>query len=130
MTNQLIEKWHQVLANKDMALLSDLLAEDVVFYSPVVHTPQQGKQATFMYLYAAANALYNDTFHYVKEIVNDQHAVLEFEVEHEGISVNGIDMITWNTEGKISEFKVMIRPLKAINLIHQQMGNMLASMKK
>lgn len=130
MTNAIIEQWHQVLANNDMALLSDLLADDVVFYSPVVHTPQQGKQPTYMYLYAAANAIFNDTFRYVKQIVNDQHAVLEFEVEHEGIMVNGIDMITWNDQGKIIEFKVMLRPLKAINLIHQQMGNMLASMKK
>lgn len=129
MQNSVIEKWHQVLIHKDMALLSDLLAEDVVFYSPVVHTPQQGKQATFMYLYAAANALYNDTFRYVKEIINTQHAVLEFEVEHDGIVVNGIDMITWNADGKISEFKVMIRPLKAINLIHHQMATMLGSMK-
>ena len=130
MSNTVIEKWHQVLANKDMALLNDLLAEDVVFYSPVVHTPQQGKQATFMYLYAAANALFNDSFRYVKQIVDGQHAVLEFEVEHEGILVNGIDMISWNEEDKIIEFKVMIRPLKAIHLIHQQMANMLASMKK
>lgn len=130
MTNTVLEQWHQVLANKDMQLLNEILAEDVVFYSPVVHTPQQGKQATFMYLYAAANALYNDSFRYVKKIVDGQHAVLEFEVEHDGILVNGIDMITWNEAGKISEFKVMIRPLKAINLIHQQMGNMLASMKK
>lgn len=129
MKNQLIEQWHQVLANKDMALLGQLLADDVVFYSPVVHTPQQGKQATYMYLYAAANALYNDTFRYVKEIVDEDHAVLEFEVEHEGILVNGIDMISWNEHGQIKEFKVMIRPLKAINLIHQQMANMLASLK-
>lgn len=130
MTNAVIEKWHQVLNNKDMSLLSDLLADDVVFYSPVVHTPQHGKQATYMYLYAAANAIFNETFRYVKQIIDDQHAVLEFEVEHDGILVNGIDMITWNDAGQIIEFKVMLRPLKAINLIHQQMGNMLAGMKK
>lgn len=132
MSNNVIEQWHQVLRNKDMALLSDLLADNVVFYSPVVHTPQQGKQLTYMYLYAAANALYNDTFKYVKEIIdmNQKQAVLEFEVEHDGILVNGIDMLTWNDVGKIIEFKVMLRPLKAVNLIHQQMGNMLASMKK
>ena len=131
MSNTVIEQWHQVLANKDMALLSDLLADQVVFYSPVVHTPQQGKQATFMYLYAAANALYNDSFKYVKEIVdlNQKQAVLEFEVEHDGILVNGIDMITWNDQNQITEFKVMIRPLKAINLIHQQMATMLATLK-
>lgn len=130
MKNKVVEQWHQVLMNKDMALLSELLADDVVFYSPVVHTPQQGKQITYMYLYAAANAIFNDTFKYVKEIINDQHAVLEFEVMHDGILVNGIDMMTWNNEGKIIEFKVMLRPLKAVNLIHQQMGNMLASMKQ
>ena len=130
MSNTVIEQWHQVLKNKDMALLNDLLADDVIFYSPVVHTPQKGKQITYMYLYAAANAIFNDTFKYVKQIIDGQHAVLEFEVEHEGILVNGIDMITWNDQGQIIEFKVMLRPLKAVNLIHQQMGAMLSSMKK
>ena len=128
--NTVVEQWHKVLINKDMALLNDLLADDVVFYSPVVHTPQRGKQITYMYLFAAAQAIFNDTFKYVKEIVNEQHAVLEFEVEHQGILVNGIDMITWNDAGKIIEFKVMLRPLKAVNLIHQQMGEMLASFQK
>ena len=130
MSNTVIEQWHQVLKNKDMALLDNLLAEDVIFYSPVVHTPQQGKHMTYMYLYAAANAIFNDTFKYVKQIIDGQHAVLEFEVEHEGILVNGIDIITWNDQGQIIEFKVMLRPLKAVNLIHQQMGAMLSSMKK
>lgn len=78
-----------------------------------------------MYLAAAFNVFFNDTFRYVREVINEDNAVLEFDVVIEGIQVNGVDMIAWNEHGKIIDFKVMIRPLKAINLIHQKMGQML-----
>ena len=105
--------------------LSTLLADDVVFHSPVVHTPQLGKTITLQYLSAAFRVFFNDTFRYVRELTGPRDAALEFQVEIEGISVNGVDMIKWNDEGKIVEFKVLIRPLKAINLIHQKMAVML-----
>jgi len=61
----------------------------------------------------------------VREATGERQAILEFEVEIDGIQVNGVDMISWNEEGLINDFKVMIRPLKAVNLIHQNMGAML-----
>ena len=107
--------------------LDSLLSDRVVFHSPVVHTPQIGKVITTHYLTAAFRVFFNESFRYVREITNSRDAVLEFQVEIDGISVNGVDMIKWDDEGKIVEFKVMIRPLKAINLIHQKMASMLQS---
>lgn len=121
-----ISKWHNIVRTRDANALGDLLADDVVFYSPVVHTPQIGKAITTMYLTAAVKVFGNESFRYVREIAGDTDAVLEFETEIDGILINGVDMITWNDDGKIIEFKVMIRPLKAINLIHQKMGEMLS----
>ena len=123
--NTNIETWHSIIFNQDKVKLSETLADDVVFYSPVVHTPQKGKQITFMYLSAAFVVFFNDTFKYVREVVSETETLLEFEVEIDGILVNGIDMISWNDEGKITSFKVMLRPLKAVSLIHQKMGEML-----
>ncbi|MFY9241429.1 MAG: hypothetical protein WAO74_00225 [Polaribacter sp.] len=123
--NKNLATWHQIILNQDTAKLADVLAEDVVFYSPVVHTPQIGKQITFLYLSAAFLVLFNDTFKYVREVVNETETLLEFEVEIDGTSINGIDMISWNNDGKITSFKVMIRPLKAVTLIHHKMGEIL-----
>ncbi len=120
-----LDTWHQLLNNRDINSLDQLLDDDAVFLSPIVHRPQQGKALTAMYLSAAFQVLVNDSFHYVREVVGKQDAVLEFEVEVDGITVNGVDMIHWNEAGKITEFKVMLRPLKAINLIHQKMAEML-----
>ena len=102
-----------------------MLAEDVVFHSPVVHTPQIGKAITTKYLTAALCVFFNDSFRYVREVIGERDGVLEFETEIDGILINGVDLIKWNDDGKIIEFKVMIRPLKAINLIHQKMGEIL-----
>jgi len=120
-----IKTWHQLVQNRDAAGLDSLLDDNVVFHSPVVHTPQKGKAITQHYLTAAFEVLFNGTFKYVRELQDEHNAILEFQVEIDGISVNGVDMIRWNEEGKITEFKVMIRPLKAVNILHQQMGAML-----
>jgi hypothetical protein len=125
MPPKLIEDWHQLVQNKDLSILDKILAEDVTFYSPVVHTPQQGKFITKMYLSAAAMVLGNEHFKYLRETYADDHAILEFETELDGIVINGIDMISWNAENQIVEFKVMVRPLKAINKVHEMMGAML-----
>jgi len=117
--------WHKLVRTRNTKGLGSLLADDVVFYSPVVHTPQLGKAVTIQYLSAAFRVFFNDSFRYVRELTGPRDAALEFQVEIEGISVNGIDMIKWDDEGKIVEFKVLIRPLKAINLIHQKMALML-----
>ena len=124
-----IAHWHNLLENGNAAGLDTLLADDAVFHSPIVHTPQYGKALTKMYLSAAFMVLYNDTFTYVREVVGERDAVLEFEVEIDGIKVNGVDMIKCDDEGKIVDFKVMVRPLKAVNLIHEKMMAMLEKMK-
>lgn len=122
---EIIGKWHQIIERRDPSQIASLLADDVVFHSPVVHTPQSGRTITALYLNAAFTVLINDSFRYVREIVGPADAALEFTVEIDGISLNGVDMIKWNAEGKITEFKVMVRPLKAINLVHQKMAEML-----
>jgi hypothetical protein len=119
--------WHRLVRTHDPAGLNDLLAEDAVFLSPIVHAPQRGKALATWYLTAAFHVFFNASFRYVREIVGPTDAALEFETEIDGIVVNGVDLIKWNAQGKIVEFKVMIRPLKAINLIHQRMAAMLQS---
>ena len=137
-----VEKWYEVMKSNDMDKLDELLAEDVVFYSPVVYTPQKGKDITKMYLMAAGGVFGEGTkdtvadsnksqsnFKYIKEIIGEKSALLEFESEMDGIYVNGVDVISWNEEGKITEFKVIVRPLQAVNILHQKMQTMLESMK-
>ena len=119
-----LARWHEIIKQGDPALLDEILADDCVFHSPVVHTPQEGRELTRLYLTGAMHVL-NDGFHYVKEVVSDRHAVLEFICEVDGITVNGVDIISFNEQGKIEEFKVMVRPLKAINMLHAKMRDML-----
>ncbi|CAN1542374.1 hypothetical protein MCEMIH16_01827 [Caulobacteraceae bacterium] len=128
MTPAPIKQWHAYMDTLDAATLKDLLTEDVVFESPVVHTPQAGRSITMKYLLGAAAVLNNDSFHYENEWYSDTGAVLEFVTVIDGIKVNGVDIIHWNDAGKIDHFKVMVRPLKAINMLHGKMGEMLQSM--
>ncbi|HWW04640.1 nuclear transport factor 2 family protein [Collimonas sp.] len=125
MARSTIEAWHQIVKSRDITSLKALLADDVVFESPVVHTPQTGKAITIKYLGAALHVLNNSTFQYLNEWLGPHSAVLEFQSSCDGILINGVDMITWNDEGLITHFKVMIRPLKAVNKIHELMGQML-----
>lgn len=137
-----IDGWHDVMKSggKDASKkLDDLLHEDVIFYSPVVFTPQRGKEITKLYLSAASGVFSTDkkgseerkvsNFKYIKEVINGNTACLEFETEMNGIYVNGIDLITWDDDNKITEFKVLIRPLQAVNTLHEMMGKMLDRLK-
>ena len=117
--------WHRLVEANDLSFLDDLLAEDAVFHSPVVYKPQVGKKVVKLYLASAIQVLFNGTFTYVREIASPNDALLEFEVEIDGIYMNGVDLIRWNDVGKIIDFKVMFRPLKAVSLIHQKMGEVL-----
>ena len=121
MIENTIATWHKILNTKDAAGLDNILADNVVFHSPIVHTPQEGKPITKLYLTAALYVFNNDSFKYLREVISGNNAVLEFSTVIEGITVNGVDMITWGADGRITEFKVMVRPLKAINLIHKIM---------
>lgn len=129
MIKDTMQEWHKLVKEKDAAALDKILAENVVFHSPVVHTPQGGKPVTKLYLIAALHVLNNDTFKYLREVISGNNAVLEFHTVIDGITINGVDMITWGEDGRIIDFKVMIRPLKAINLVHKMMGDMLEKIK-
>ena len=128
MSKPAIESWHQLIREKNAAGLDDILAEDAVFHSPIVHTPQEGKALTKLYLSAAIMVLGSSNFEYVREVIGESDAVLEFTAEVNGIIINGVDMVHWNADGKIDDFKVMIRPLKAVNLLHGLMKQMLGQM--
>ena len=129
MIENTIAVWHKLIETKDAAGLENILANNVVFHSPIVHTPQEGKPITKLYLTAAFYVFNNDSFKYLREVISGNNAVLEFTTVIDGITVNGVDMITWGADGRITEFKVMVRPLKAINLIHRMMGEMLEKIK-
>jgi len=122
-----VAAWHALLEARDFARLDELLADDAIFHSPVVHTPQRGKALVTMYLQAAAQVLLESDFHYVREIVGPRDAVLEFTATIDGIHINGIDMIHWDDAGRIDDFKVMVRPLKAVNLLHAMMAALLGA---
>lgn len=125
-----LARWHAYMEHEgDPALLSDLLADDAVFHSPVVHTPQVGKPVVMAYLVAASHVLGNDSFRYVRELVDWNEIMLEFVTEIDGIAINGVDIIRFDDTGKISDFKVMVRPLKAINKVWEMMGAQLAAAK-
>lgn len=122
---EFLKEWHRMVKERDLAALPGLLSEDVVFHSPVVHTPQAGKRITAMYLTAAFHVLLNDTFEYVREISSDHEVMLEFKVEIDGIEVNGVDIILLGSDGTIKEMKVMVRPLKAMDVVRAKMAAML-----
>jgi hypothetical protein len=127
MTMAGLDRWYGYMEAHDHTALWDLLHPDAVFESPVVHTPQRGRDVTFKYLSSAAKVLGGPGFTYVGEWRADNSAVLEFEKEIEGIRINGVDIISFAGDGRITHFKVMVRPLKAINLLHRLMGEQLAS---
>jgi hypothetical protein len=136
-----IERWHEHLRGDLAGGLDAILHEDCVFLSPIVFTPQEGREITKLYLGAAGNTLGGEdaeagetaggsgsSFGYTKKILQGNHAMLEFETSVEGKYVNGVDIITCDDDGMITEFRVMVRPLQAINLVHQQMKDMLEQM--
>ena len=122
-----LDRWHDYIKSHDEKVLWDLLHPDAMFESPVVHTPQRGRDITFKYLASAGTVLGGPGFKYLGEWHSKNGAVLEFENEIEGITINGVDIITFSDDGnQITHFKVMVRPLKAINLLHRLMGEQLA----
>lgn len=115
--------WHRAMADGcPDDVMRELVAEDAVFHSPVVHTPQEGREKVMLYLGAAGRVFSDTGFTYVRELVDGPEACLEFVAEIDGITVNGIDLIRFDLEGRIADFKVMVRPLKAINMLWQKMA--------
>ena len=118
-----LPRWHAVMkgGNQPQALAA-IIREDAVFHSPVVHTPQRGRAVVVAYLVAAGQTLGNASFRYVRELVDGENALLEFETEMDGVHVNGVDLIRFDPDGMIADFKVMVRPLKAVNKVWEQMA--------
>lgn len=122
--------WHSYIeGGSDPAVLADMLADDAVFHSPVVHTPQAGKALVMAYLGAAGTVFGSGPFRYVREIADGTDVMLEFEAEMDGIHVNGVDIISFTSDGKIKDFKVMVRPLKAVNKVWEMMAARLQAAK-
>ena len=120
-----LDSWHDIIRSGDASALDTLIADAAVFHSPVVHTPQVGKAIVVKYLTAAAKVLLNGSFHYVREMVDERQAMLEFEVTIDDIVINGVDHICWNDNNQIIEFKVWVRPLKGMQKLHQWMAKTL-----
>ena len=120
-----LDSWHDIIRNGDASALDTLIADDAVFHSPVVHTPQVGKAIVVKYLTAAANVLLDESFKYLREMVDERQAMLEFQVTLDDIVINGVDHIRWNDNNQIIEFKVWVRPLKGMQKLHQAMAEQL-----
>tara|TARA_B110000503_G_scaffold54810_1_gene88016 strand:+ start:1533 stop:1925 length:393 start_codon:yes stop_codon:yes gene_type:complete len=121
-----LERWHDIMHSGDPQGMYDLLHEDCIFWSPVVHTPQQGRDISYAYL-TSAQQVFSNEFRYVREVVDGANAILEFECMMDGIKINGVDMIRCEGD-QIIDFKVMVRPLKAVHKVHEKMQEMLAMM--
>lgn len=116
-----VAAWHAVASSRDPALIDGLLAEDCVFRSPAVHTPQEGKVLTTAYLTAAV-AVLGPSLAYVREWYGDDSAVLEFRAELDGLTIHGVDMLTWNSAGELVDFTVMVRPFKGLQKVIELMA--------
>lgn len=122
-----LDRWHEVVDRRDAALLSDLLVADAVFVSPVMHRPVEGREGVMLYLSGALHVLgVGSDFRYVRQVVQGDTAVLEFETRVDGLEVNGVDMIRFDDAGQITEFKVMLRPLSAIHAVRDRMAALVA----
>jgi hypothetical protein len=117
-----LETWLRIVVTQDPSNLQALLADDVVFHSPVVHTPQHGKEIATRYLEAAMHAFFSPTFRVVRKLFGETDAMLEFESVVDGLTINAVDIVKWNRAGQLIEFKVMVRPLRAISLVQEKMA--------
>ncbi len=122
-----VVRWRKAVENKDIAALSPILAENVVLCSPVKHDTYSGQSAVITYLSGAFKAFINPSFRYINILSGAKSASLEFNVLIDGDLVDGIEVITWSDNGKITEIKLFLRPLNVINKIHQAMNSRLKS---
>ena len=129
-THAYLVKWHQGLQSYDQDFLDEILDEACTFSSPIVFKPIEGKEMTKMYLIGAGQTFDMNRFKYVREVVDGLDSILEFETYIGDILVNGVDMIRWNDQGKIVDFKVMVRPLQAIGALQKKMSESLELLKK
>ncbi|MCC5812214.1 MAG: nuclear transport factor 2 family protein [Ectothiorhodospiraceae bacterium] len=126
---QTLETWHRLLEHNAMEELDPLLSDDIVFRSPVAHTPYPGRDAIKLVL-KTVNTVF-ENFRYHRFFVSDDgnSAILEFSAEVTGKKLKGIDMLRFDAEGRISEFEVMARPLSGVQALSEEMGKRLATQK-
>lgn len=124
-----IAVWHEAVAAGDLTRFEELLTDDAVFLSPALHTPQVGKALVSMYLRGAMIVLNNGTFRYVDEWIGPRSAVLEFEARVEGLDINGVDIVRWNDDERVTQFKVMVRPFKGLTTLMGAMAKLLEAAK-
>jgi len=124
-----LERWHQIVRSRDASALDDLLSDDVVLHSPIIQPVQRGRAAVRLFLGGAFKVFFNDSYRYIREITGPNDAVLEFETVVNGVLVNGVDLFRFDDAGRIVELKVMLRPLKSIDQVHEQMAELLNSLK-
>jgi hypothetical protein len=117
-----LDAWLRIVVSQDARGLKTLLADDVIFHSPIVHAPQRGKEIVTRYLAVALHAFFSPSFRVVRKLFGDTDAMLEFESEVDGVTINAVDIVKWNSAGQLIEFKVMVRPLKAIDVVRQKMA--------
>ena len=122
------QKWHEIVSTGDSKALKSLVHKDCVFYSPIIFKPQKGQKLTCIYLSAAFKVLTAGGFKYVKELDSDTNSILEFQCELDGVKIEGVDIITWNDDNQIIEFKVMLRPFRASEKVGEKMKAQLESM--
>lgn len=122
-----IDHWHRLLHARDVTGLDALIADDCIFQSPAIHTPQVGKAVTIKYLRAAMAVLATPDFRYIEQWIGGQSAVLEFELAIDGIHINGVDIIHWNDTDQIIGFRVMVRPIKGLQALMPAMAAVLAA---
>ena len=127
MTATVIDRWLSVIEGGQTAQLDDMLAEDAVFYSPAVFTPQHGRAKAATYLRAAEHLFAGTGFHYVNKWIDTNSAVLEFAAVVDGFAVEGVDILHWTDEGKLTSVKVMVRPFKALQAVIAKMAELLAA---
>ena len=120
-----LQRWHELVASRDPSRLQELVAEDAVFRSPAVHTPQEGRELVTAYLAGAIEVL-GPTLTYHDEWTRERDAVLRFTAEVDGLRVEGVDLVTWDDDGRIAAFTVMIRPFKALQAVMARMLEQLA----
>jgi hypothetical protein len=119
---QNLKQWHRFVATADEALLTSLLAENVVFHSPALQSPIQGRDAAVLVLTTVVKIFEN--FNYRRNfIAGPCDAALEFSANVGKWKLKGLDLITFNDAGELVEFEVMIRPLKALQVLAEEMGN-------
>ncbi len=114
-----LTEWHQVVFEGKLDLLDQMLADDVVFHTPLYLKPRKGRQVTRFILATVIEIFENFTYH--REIIDGDSWMLEFSADIGGISLKGIDLIRWNEAGQIIDFEVYIRPLNGVQALGDAM---------